>query len=366
MERIYNFSSVQSTLPSEVVEIIRSELENYSERAVPVIELDKNSKEYADIAASAEKSLRELLDIPQNYRVLFMQGGSELQYSAIPLNLLSGHKCADYIVSGRHSKIASLEAKKYGDIAIAASSAGATPAFSTVPETKRSDFRPDADYVHITFNNSVYGTKFHYVPDTGNIPLVADMSSFLLSEPIEVSKFALIYANAETSIGAGSLTVVIVREDLVSMAREDTPSALNYKLVGEGSSVKSTAPATSVYIAKCVFDWIKSIGGLEEMKRRNERKASRLYDYLDGQLYYTAPVDKKCRSMMNVVFVTGDASLDAKFAKEAMEEGLYNLGAHGSLGGMCVAIYNAMPIEAVDKLVAFMKRFAQENPKIET
>ena len=365
MERIYNFSSVQSTLPSEVVELIKAEFENYAKAAIPVIEVDKTSSEYAEIASSAEALLRELLNIPQNYRVLFMQGGTEFQHSAIPLNLLSEHKCADYIVSGQQSKVASLEAKKYGDIAIAASSAGATPAFSTVPETKRSDFRPDADYVHITFNNSVYGTKFHYVPDTGNIPLVADMSSFLLSEPVEISKFALIYANAESCIGASSLTVVIVREDLISTAHRDIPGILNYKLVGEGSTVKSTAPATSLFIMRLVLEWIKSIGGLEEMKRRNERKASRLYDYLDSQLYYTAPVDKKCRSMMNIIFVTGDASLDAKFAAEAAAEGLCNLGGHGSVGGMCASIYNAMPIEAVDKLVAFMKKFAQENPKLE-
>ncbi len=365
MERIYNFSSVQSTLPSEVVELIKAEFDNYAKDRVPVIEIDKNSREYSEIAAAAESLLRELLNIPQNYRVLFMQGGTEFQHSAIPLNLLSEHKCADYIVSGQQSKVASLEAKKYGDIAIAASSAGATPTFSTVPETKRSDFRPDADYIHVSFNNSVYGTKYHYIPDTGNIPLVADMSSFLLSEPVEISKFALIYANAEPCIGAGSLTIVIVREDLVSTLRRDIPGVLNYKLVGEGSAVKSTASAISLYITKLVLEWIKSIGGLEEIKRRNERKASRLYDYLDSQLYYTAPVDKKCRSMMNVVFVTGDASLDAKFAKEAMAEGLYNLGGHGSVGGMCAAIYNAMPIEGVDKLVLFMKKFAQENPKIE-
>lgn len=365
MERIYNFSSEQSTLPGEVVELIKAEFENYAKCGIPVIELDRTSREYAEIAATAEAALRELMNIPQNYRVLFMQGGADFQYSAIPLNLLSEHKCADYIVSGQHSKTASLEAKKYGDIAIAASSAGASPAFSTVPDTKRSDFRPDADYVYICFNNTVYGTKFHYIPDTGNIPLVADMSSFMLSEPIDVSKFALIYANAEIAVGAGSLTVVIVRDDLVSGAGKDTPAALNYKLVGEGSSVKSTASATSLYIAKLVFEWIISIGGLEEMKRRNERKASRIYDYLDSQLYYTAPVDKKCRSMMNVVFVTGDASLDAKFAREAEQEGLFNLAGHGSVGGMCAAIYNAMTVEGVEKLVAFMKKFAQENPKIE-
>lgn len=365
MERIYNFSSVQSTLPSEIVERVRAEFDNYAKNAIPIIELDRMSREYAQIAASAESTLRELLNIPPNYRVLFMQGAADFQYSAIPLNLLSEHKCADYIVSGQQSKNASIEAKKYGDIAIAASSAGASPAFSTVPDTKRSDFRPDADYVHITYNNSVYGTKFHYVPDTGNIPLVADMSTFLLSEPIDVSKFALIYANAEASIGVSALTVVIVRDDLVSSARKDTPNNLNYKLVGEGSAVKSTAPAISLYIASLVFEWIKSLGGLEEVKRCNERKASRLYDYLDSQLYYTAPVDKKCRSMMNVVFVTGDAALDAKFAEEAKSLGLYNLGGHGSVGGMCAAIYNAMPIEGIEKLVAFMKKFAQENPKIE-
>ena len=287
MDRIYNFSSEQSTLPGEVVELIKKEFESYAVASTPILELDKKSKEYAEIVASAEATLRELLNIPQSYRVLFIEGSSDFQHSAIPLNLLSEHKCADYIVSGQHSKAASLEAKKYGDIAIAASSAGAMPAFSTVPETKRSDFRPDADYVYVCFNNMVYGTKFHYVPDTGNIPLVADMSSFILSEPIDVSKFALIYANAECSIGVGGLTILILREDLVSGAKREMPRALNYKLIGEGGSVRSTAPAISIYIAKLVFEWIKSIGGLEEMKRRNERKASRLYDYLDGQLYYT-------------------------------------------------------------------------------
>ena len=365
MKKTYNFSSGRSTLPSEVVELIKAEFENYAVDGVSAMELDRTSREYAEIAASAEAALRELMNIPQNYRVLFMQGGADFQYSAIPLNLLSEHKCADYIVSGQNSKTASLEAKKYGDIAIAASSAGATPAFSTVPDTKRSDFRPDADYVHICFNNTVYGTKFHYIPDTGNIPLVADMSSFMLSEPVDVSKFALIYANAETCIGAGALTIVIVRDDLTSGASKDTPASLNYKLVGEGYAVKSTASAMSLYIAKLVFDWIKSIGGLEEMKRRNERKASLLYDYLDSQFYYTAPVDKKCRSMMNVVFVTGDASLDEKFAKEAKQEGLFNLSGHGSVGGICASIYNAMSFEGVEKLVSFMKKFAQENIKIE-
>ena len=305
------------------------------------------------------------MGIPQNYKVFFLSGGSDMQYSAIPMNLLSDHKCADYIISGRLSKNASLEAKKYGDIAIAASSAGATPAYSTVPETKRKHFRPDADYVHICFNNIVYGTKFHYVPDTGNIPLVADMSSFLLSEPVEVSKFALIYANAECGIGVSGLTVLIVRDDLTGGALKDSPMHLNYKFLGDGDGDLAIAPIWSVYVAKMVFEWIQSLGGLMEMKRRNERKASVMYDYLDSQTYYTAPVDKKCRSMMNVVFVTGDAALDKKFALEAREFGLENLGGNSSVGGMCASIYNAMPMEGVEKLVVFMKKFAQENPKLE-
>ena len=364
MERVYNFSSGPSMLPSEIVERIAESFVNYNGTGMSVMEISRSSREYTEIIAEAESLLRELMNIPQSYKVLFMSGSSDIQYSAIPLNMLSDHKCADYIISGRLSKNASLEAKKYGDIAIAASSAGATPAFSTVPETERKHFRPDADYVHICFNNSVYGTKYHYVPDTGNIPLVADMSSFLLSEPVDVSKFALIYANAECGIGVSGLTVVIVRDDFTSGAVSDAPIHLNYKNFGEMSSDLAPAPIWSIYMAKLVLEWIRSLGGLEEMKRRNERKASFIYDYLDSQTYYTAPVDKKCRSMMNVVFVTGDAGLDKKFAEEAKCEGLDNLGGHSSVGGMCASIYNSMPIEGVEKLVSFMKKFAQENPKI--
>lgn len=363
---VYNFSSGPSMLPREVVEQLNEAFTNYNGTGMSVMEISRQSKEYGKIFSSAEKLLRELMDIPKSYKVLFRSGASDIQYAAIPLNLLSDHKCADYIISGRLSKNASLEAKKYGDIALAASSAGATPSFSTVPETKRSHFRPDADYVHFCFNNTVYGTKFHYVPDTGNIPLVADMSSFLLSEPVEVSKFALIYANAECGIGVSGLTILIVRDDLTSGALADSPTHLDYKYAEGGEEDISTAPVWSVYVAKLVFEWIKSLGGLEEMKRRNERKASVIYDYLDSQTYYTAPVDKKCRSMMNVVFVTGDASLDQRFAKEAKKEGLLNLGGHSSVGGMRASIYNAMPMEGVEKLVAFMKRFAQENPKLNT
>jgi phosphoserine aminotransferase len=352
-------------LPDEVIEKIKDSLYNYSGAGMSVMEINRTSPEYREIVSGAETLLRELMSIPQNYRILFMQGGSETQYSAIPLNLLSEHKCADYVISGQISKRAALEAKKYGDIAIAASSAGAMPTYSTVPDTKRSDFRPDADYVYICFNNTLYGTKYYYIPDTGNIPLVADMSSFLLSEPIDVSKFALIYANAECGIGISGLTIVIVRDDIVSAEKRDMPITINYKAVDESDYTLNTASAWSIYVAKLVFEWIKSLGGVEEIKRRNERKASLVYDYLDSQTYYTAPVDKKCRSMMNLVFVTGDASLDKKFAKQAKRAGLLNLGGHESVGGMCASIYNAMPPEGVEKLVEFMKKFAQQNPKLE-
>ena len=364
MDRVYNFSAGPSMLPLEVLERAQAEMLCYGESGMSVMEMSHRTPEFEEILHGAEDALRKLMNIPANYKVLFLQGGASTQFAAVPLNLLSEHKCADYIVSGQFSKKASMEAKKYGDIAIAASSAGASPTFSTVPETSRADFRPDADYVHICFNNTIYGTKFHYIPDTGNIPLVADMSSCICSEPIDVTKFGLIYAGAQKNIAPAGLTIVIVRNDLIGGAREDTPAMLNYKEMAENDSMYNTPPCWCIYMAKLVFDWILSIGGLEEMKRRNEKKASLLYDYLDSQSYYTAPVDKKCRSMMNVVFVTGDAELDKKFAKEASAAGLKNLKGHRSVGGMRASIYNAMPYEGVEKLVAFMKEFAQNNPKI--
>ena len=351
-------------LPLEVLEQAQKDLICYGESGMSVMEMSHRSFDFEEILHSAEESLRKVMNIPQNYKVLFLQGGASTQFAAIPLNLLSEHKCADYIVSGQFSKKAATEAKKYGDIAIAASSAGASPTFSTIPETTKSDFRPDADYVHICFNNTIYGTKYHYIPDTGNIPLVADISSCILSEPFDVTKFGMVYAGAQKNVAPAGLTIVIIREDLVGNARPDTPAMLDYKNMVENDSMYNTPPCWCIYMCKLVLDWILSIGGLEEMKRRNERKASILYDYLDSQNYYTAPVDKKCRSMMNVVFVTGDAELDKKFATEAAKAGLKNLKGHRSVGGMRASIYNAMPEEGVAKLVAFMKKFAQENPKI--
>lgn len=352
-------------LPLDVLKIAQAELLCAGASGMSVLEMSHRSPEFEEILRSAEASLRMLMGVPNNYRILFLQGGASTQFASVPLNLFSEHKCADYIISGQFSKKAYMEAKKYGDVVITASSAGATPAFSTIPEVKRSDFRPDADYVHICYNNTIYGTKFHYIPDTGNIPLVADMSSCILSEPFDVSKFGLIYAGAQKNVAPAGLTIVIVRDDLIGNARADTPAMLDYKLMAENDSMYNTPPCFCIYMAKLVFDWILSIGGLDEMKRRNERKASLLYDYLDSQFYYTAPVDKKCRSMMNVVFLTGDAELDKKFAKEASDAGLKNLKGHRSVGGMRASIYNAMPYEGVEALVAFMKKFARENPKLD-
>ena len=364
MQRVYNFSAGPSMLPLEVLEKAQSELLCYGESGMSVMEMSHRSKDFEQIIADAEAALRKLMSIPSNYKVLFLQGGASTQFSAVPLNLLSEHKCADYIVSGQFSDKAMKEAKKYGDIAVAASSAGANPGFSTVPKTERSDFRPDADYVHICFNNTIYGTKYNYIPDTGNIPLVADISSCILSEPIDVTKFGLLYAGAQKNVAPAGLTIVIVREDLIGNARPDTPVMLNYKVLADNSSMYNTPPCYCIYMAKLVFEWILSIGGLEEMKRRNERKASLIYDYLDSQTYYTAPVDKNCRSMMNVVFVTGSQELDKKFVAEASACGLKSLAGHRSIGGMRASIYNAMPYEGVEKLVAFMKKFALENPKL--
>ncbi|MBQ7362988.1 MAG: 3-phosphoserine/phosphohydroxythreonine transaminase [Clostridia bacterium] len=364
MNNVYNFAAGPAQLPEAVLRRAQDELSDNRRRGISVLEMSHDSREFSTVIKSAEASLRELMNIPQNYKVLFLQGGATTQFAAIPLNLLSERRTADYVITGQSSRNAYLQAKKYGDIAIAASSAGASPAFSTVPETTRADFRPDADYVHICYNNTVYGTKFNYVPDTGNIPLVANMSSSILSEPVDVTKFALIYASAQKNIAPAGMTVVIVRDDLIGNARPETPFMLDYKLHADSRSMYNTPPVYQIYMAKLMFDWILSVGGLDEMKRRNERKASLLYDYLDSQHYYTAPVDKKCRSMTNVIFITGDAKLDTKFAKEADRAGLKNLKGHSSVGGMRASLYNSMTEQGVAALVDFMKHFAEDNPKL--
>ncbi|MBQ8908290.1 MAG: 3-phosphoserine/phosphohydroxythreonine transaminase [Clostridia bacterium] len=361
MERIFNFSAGPSMLPVPVLEEAAADLLNYKGCGQSVMEMSHRSPVYEQIITEAEAALRKLMNIPDNYKVLFLQGGASTQFAAVPLNLLSKSGKADYIVSGQFSKKAYDEATKYGDISIAASSASAN--FSFIPEFTAKDIRPDADYVHICYNNTIYGTKFPEIPDTGSIPLVADMSSCIISEPVDVSRFGLIYAGAQKNMAPAGLTIVIVREDLLGKARPETPTMLNYTVMAENGSMYNTPPCYCIYIAKLVYEWILSMGGLEEMKRRNERKASLLYDYLDSQSYYTAPVVASSRSMMNVTFVTGDKELDKKFAAEAAKAGLANLKGHRSVGGMRASIYNAMPYEGVETLVAFMKKFAEENPK---
>ncbi len=361
MERIYNFSAGPSMLPESVLKQASEEMLNYQNSGMSVMEMSHRSPVYEKIIGDAETLLRKVMDIPDDYAVLFLQGGASTQFSAIPLNLMNGSNKADYVLSGQFSSKAYKEAQKYGDVAVAGSTKDKN--FSAVPKQAELTFRTDADYVHICFNNTIYGTKFPYIPDTGDVPLVADVSSCILSEPIDVKKFGVLYAGAQKNMSTAGLTVVIAKKELLGKANEKTPTMLDWQVMAENGSMYNTPPTYAIYVAKLVCEWILSLGGLEKMKEINEKKAAGLYDYLDSQDYYVAPVEKESRSMMNVTFVTGDADLDKKFAKEAEKEGLANLKGHRSVGGMRASIYNAMPIAGVEKLVAFMKRFAKENPK---
>ncbi len=348
-------------LPLPVLERAASELVSYGDSGMSVLEMSHRSPDYEPIIKAAEASLRKLMNIPDEYAVLFLQGGASTQFAAVPLNLMPEGGKADYIVSGQFSGKAYTEALKYGDAAVAPTSKPDN--FTYVPATTRASFRPDASYVHICFNNTIYGTKFNYIPDTGDIPLVADMSSCILSEPVDVRRFAVIYAGAQKNVAPAGLTLVIVRRDLLGHARPICPTMLDWNVMASNDSMYNTPPCFNIYMAGLVFDYLLAEGGLSEMKRRNERKAALLYDYLDSQSYYIAPVRPDCRSMMNVTFVTGDPELDKKFAAEATAAGLKNIKGHRSVGGMRASIYNAMPYEGVATLVEFMKKFAAENPK---
>ena len=361
MNRVYNFSAGPSMLPKPVLEKAAAEMVCYGESGMSVMEMSHRSADYEPIIYGAEKLLRQLMNVPENYKILFLQGGASTQFAAIPLNLIGRTGKADYIVSGQFSGKAFKEAQKYGDVVEVATSKADN--FTYVPHVERSAFRPDASYVHICYNNTIYGTKFDYIPDTGDIPLVADMSSCILSEPVDVSKFGVIYAGAQKNMAPAGLTVVIVREDLLGGALPITPAMLDWKIAADNDSMYNTPPCYTIYIAKLVYEYLLSIGGLEAMKVINERKAKALYDYLDSQDFYKAPVVPASRSMMNVTFVTGDADLDKKFASEAAAAGLKNLKGHRSVGGMRASIYNAMPEEGVAKLIEFMKDFAAKNAK---
>ncbi len=361
MNRVYNFSAGPSMLPMPVLETAQKELLCYGESGMSVMEMSHRTPVYEGIIAAAEQGLRRLMNIPDNYKVLFLQGGASTQFASVPMNLLRNSGKADYVVTGQFSKKAYQEAKKFGDIRLVASTEDKNNTY--IPALTRDDFRPDADYVHICFNNTIYGTKWSYIPDTGDIPLVADMSSCILSEPVDVSKFGLIYAGAQKNMAPAGLTVVIVREDLIGQAKLTMPVMFDYKIMADNDSMYNTPPCWPIYIAKLVYDYLESIGGLDAMAKINYEKAAILYDYLDSTDYYIAPAEKEARSIMNVTFVTGDAELDKKFAKEAAAAGFVNLKGHRSVGGMRASIYNAMPTEGVAKLVEFMKAFAQNNPK---
>lgn len=357
--RVYNFSAGPSMLPVEVLEKVQKDLLNYEGSGQSVMEMSHRSKEYQKIIDDAEANLRELMNIPDNYKVLFVQGGGTLQFAMVPLNLLRASKKADYVLTGTWAKKAYKEACKYGDIRVIASSE--EDKFTWVPKIGKADIRQDADYAYITTNNTIYGTKYNYIPETGDIPLVADMSSNILSEEIDVTKFGMIWAGAQKNVGPAGVTIVIVREDLLGFAGEEVPTYLDYKIHADNGSMYNTPPCFSIYVAGEVFKYLKSIGGIAEMERRNRAKAAMLYDFIDASSLFSCPVAKEDRSLMNVVFVTGDAELDKKFIAEAKAEGMINLAGHRSIGGMRASIYNAMPEEGVAALVDFMKKFEEEN-----
>ena len=362
MNRVFNFSAGPSMLPVPVLERAAAEMMCYGESGMSVMEMSHRSKDYEPIIEAAEAQLRTLMNIPDNYKVLFLQGGASTQFAAVPMNLIGRTGKADYVVSGQFSGKAFKEAQKLGyDVKCIATTKDDN--FDHIPVVTPDMIRPDAAYVHICFNNTIYGTKYSYIPDTGDIPLVADMSSCIISEPVDVSKFGVIYAGAQKNMAPAGMTLVIVREDLLEYAEEKMPTMLEWKTMAENGSMYNTPPCYTIYVAKLVYDWILSLGGLDVMKTMNEKKATLLYNYLDSQDYYIAPVKIGSRSMMNVTFVTGDAELDKKFASEAAAAGLKNLKGHRSVGGMRASIYNAMPYEGVEALVAFMKKFAAENPK---
>ena len=359
MSRVYNFSAGPSMLPLEVLETAAKEMCEFGATGQSVMEMSHRSKEYDAIIKETEANLREIMNIPENYEVLFLQGGASSQFAMIPLNLLSKSGKADFVVTGQWANKAYKEAARYGEAKVVASSADKT--YSYIPKLDKATFTPDADYFHICMNNTIYGTRFTELPDTGNVPLVADISSCILSEPIDVSKFGVLYAGAQKNLAPAGLTIVIIRKDLIGNAKDITPTMFNYATHAENASMFNTPPCYTIYVAGLVLKWIKKLGGLEKIKEINEKKAKILYDFLDNSKMFKGTVEKADRSLMNVPFVTGNDELDAKFVAEAKKAGFVNLKGHRSVGGMRASIYNAMPVEGVEKLVEFMANFEKEN-----
>lgn len=359
MARVYNFSAGPSMLPEDVLKTAAAEMLEYGNSGQSVMEMSHRSKEYDAIIKTAEADLREIMNIPDNYEVLFLQGGASTQFAMIPLNLMTKNGKADYVITGQWANKAYKEAARYGKARAVASSADKT--FSYIPKVEKADFDPEADYVHICMNNTIYGTKWNNLPDTGDVPLIADISSCILSEPLDVSKFGVLYAGAQKNVAPAGLTIVIIRKDLLGNAMDITPTMLNYVTHSENGSMFNTPPCYTIYIAGLVFKWIKELGGLEKIAEINRKKAKILYDFLDNSKLFKGTVVPEDRSLMNVPFITGNEELDAKFVKESKEAGFVNLKGHRSVGGMRASIYNAMPVEGVEKLVEFMKKFESEN-----
>lgn len=359
MSRVYNFSAGPSMLPLEVLKKAQEELLDYKGSGQSVMEMSHRSKVFDDIIKDAEALFRELMNIPDNYKILFLQGGASTQFAAIPLNFMQKNKKADYIITGVWAKKAFQEAQKYGNPRAVASSADKT--FSYIPKVSKGDIDPEADYVYYCMNNTIYGTKFPYIPETGDVPLIADISSCFLSEPLDVTKFAMVYGGAQKNVAPAGLVVAIIREDMLGNAADITPTMLNYKIQADADSLYNTPPCFTIYMCKLVLEWIKEQGGLEAIKANNVKKAGILYDYLDSSKLFKSVIPVEDRSLMNIPFITGNEELDAKFVKEAAAAGFINIKGHRTTGGMRASCYNAMPVEGVEKLVEFMKEFEKAN-----
>lgn len=359
MDRVYNFSPGPSMMPLPALETAAKELCSYGTTGVSVMEMSHRSKMYTEIFDETASLVRQLMAVPDHYEILFLQGGATGQFAAVPMNLMGGAGKADYIDSGSFAHGAMVEARKYGQARCVASSREDN--YTHVPETKREDFDPEADYVHITTNNTIYGTRYIELPDTGDVPLVADMSSNILSQEMDVSRFGVIYAGAQKNIGPAGFALVIVRKDLLGRELPITPKFISWKAQAEAGSMLNTPPTYAIYMAGLCLKWLRDLGGVAEIEKINREKAALLYDYLDESKLFKPTAQKKYRSLMNVTFITGDADKDAAFVKQAAAQGLINLKGHRSVGGMRASIYNAMPMEGVKKLVDFMKQFELQN-----
>lgn len=358
-ERVYNFAAGPGVLPEPVLKKAAEQMLNYEGSGMSVMEMSHRSKVYQSIIDGAEKALRDLMDIPENYKVLFLQGGASLQFAMVPLNLMKAGK-ADYVNTGEWSTKAIKEAKRYGDVKVVASSED--DVFSHLPVINEQEFRPDADYVHMTSNNTIFGTSWKKYPDVKGKPFVVDMSSDILSKVVNVKDYSLIYAGAQKNIGPAGLTVVIIRDDMLGLARPETPTMLNYKTHSDNGSMFNTPPTYSIYIAKLGFEWLLSIGGVPAIEKINKQKAQMIYDAIDNSKLFRCHVQvKEDRSIMNIPFRTDSDDLDKKFLAESINAGFANLGGHRKTGGMRASIYNAMSLEGVEKLVAFIKKFDKEN-----